>query len=75
LETAPNGVYYQDRFIPTGVFPVGIDPEKFDDLLTTPKVQARIAVHPTHQKSLLISFSLHSFLSFFVNILPFIASC
>eukprot|EP00026_Physarum_polycephalum_P003662 Phypoly_transcript_03675.p1 GENE.Phypoly_transcript_03675~~Phypoly_transcript_03675.p1 ORF type:complete len:768 (+),score=94.00 Phypoly_transcript_03675:155-2305(+) len=43
LETAPNGVYYQERFIPTGVFPVGIDPDKFDQLLTTPKVQARIA--------------------------------
>lgn len=33
-----------DRFVPTGVFPVGIDPGKFDELLKTSKVQDRIAV-------------------------------
>lgn len=33
-----------DRFVPTGVFPVGIDPGKFDELLKTSKVQQRTAV-------------------------------
>lgn len=43
LETAPNGVYYKDKFIQVGVFPVGIDPDKFIELLKTPKVENRIA--------------------------------
>ncbi|EFA84249.1 glycosyltransferase [Heterostelium album PN500] len=43
LETAPNGVYVNDKFIPVGVFPVGIDPDKFFDLLKQDQVQNRIA--------------------------------
>eukprot|EP01132_Coremiostelium_polycephalum_P005338 gene5338-6658_t len=42
LETAPNGVYFKDKFIPVGVFPVGIDPDKFFETLQTTKVTSRI---------------------------------
>ncbi|KAM9956116.1 hypothetical protein ACTFIW_005972 [Dictyostelium discoideum] len=42
LETAPNGVYFKDRFVQVGVFPVGIDPDKFFESLKTTQVQNRI---------------------------------
>lgn len=42
LETTPAGVYYEGRFIPVSVFPVGIDPEKFRLKLKAPEVQKRI---------------------------------
>ncbi|GAM26721.1 hypothetical protein SAMD00019534_098960 [Acytostelium subglobosum LB1] len=42
LETAPNGVYLNGQFVPVGVFPVGIDPDKFFELLQTEKVKNRI---------------------------------
>ncbi|KAF2070095.1 hypothetical protein CYY_008590 [Polysphondylium violaceum] len=41
-ETVPNGVYFKDKFVQVGVFPVGIDPDKFFETLQTPKVQSRI---------------------------------
>ena len=30
LQTAPNGVEYEGRFVEVGAFPVGIEPEKFE---------------------------------------------
>ena len=35
---------YQNRIVTVGAFPIGIDPEKFEDGLQKPKVQERIAV-------------------------------
>ncbi|KAH3920284.1 hypothetical protein HBH56_002380 [Parastagonospora nodorum] len=43
LATTPNGVEYKGRHITVGAFPIGIDPEKFDEGLKKPKVQERIA--------------------------------
>ncbi|GAM25042.1 hypothetical protein SAMD00019534_082170 [Acytostelium subglobosum LB1] len=42
VETAPNGVYFKERFVPVGVFPVGIDPDKFIISLQCEKVNERI---------------------------------
>ncbi|EGG25381.1 glycosyltransferase [Cavenderia fasciculata] len=42
LETSPNGVYLNDKFVSVGVFPVGIDPDKFFEMLKTDKVKERI---------------------------------
>ena len=44
LESAPNGVYYRDKFVTVGAFPIGIDPEKFVQALETEKVKKRIEV-------------------------------
>ncbi|KAI8938656.1 hypothetical protein NX059_004526 [Plenodomus lindquistii] len=43
LATTPNGVEFQGKVVTVGAFPIGIDPEKFDDGLQKPKVQERIA--------------------------------
>jgi trehalose 6-phosphate synthase len=43
LATTPNGVEYRGKVITVGAFPIGIDPEKFDEGLKKPKVQERIA--------------------------------
>ncbi|KAF1963620.1 alpha,alpha-trehalose-phosphate synthase 1 [Byssothecium circinans] len=43
LATTPNGVEFQNKVITVGAFPIGIDPEKFDEGLKLPKVQERIA--------------------------------
>ncbi|KAJ4347243.1 Trehalose-6-P synthase/phosphatase complex synthase subunit [Didymosphaeria variabile] len=43
LATTPNGVEFQGKLITVGAFPIGIDPEKFDEGLKKPKVQERIA--------------------------------
>ena len=42
LPTTPNGVEYKGKLVTVGAFPIGIDPEKFDDGLQKPKVQERI---------------------------------
>ena len=39
----PNGAVYDGKIINVGAFPIGIDPEKFDQGLQKPKVQERIA--------------------------------
>ena len=44
LQTSPNGVEYEGKVVTVGAFPIGIDPEKFDEGLEKPKVQERIAV-------------------------------
>ncbi|KAH8726489.1 alpha,alpha-trehalose-phosphate synthase-like protein subunit [Phaeosphaeriaceae sp. PMI808] len=41
--TTPNGVEYDGKIVTVGAFPIGIDPEKFDEGLQKPKVQERIA--------------------------------
>ncbi|KAF2821807.1 glycosyl transferase [Ophiobolus disseminans] len=43
LATTPNGVEFQGKVVTVGAFPIGIDPEKFDEGLEKPKVQERIA--------------------------------
>ncbi|KAF2106291.1 glycosyl transferase [Lophiotrema nucula] len=43
LATTPNGVEYHGKVITVGAFPIGIDPEKFEEGLKKPKVQERIA--------------------------------
>ncbi|KAF2876718.1 glycosyl transferase, partial [Massariosphaeria phaeospora] len=43
LATTPNGVEFQGKVITVGAFPIGIDPEKFEEGLKKPKVQERIA--------------------------------
>jgi trehalose 6-phosphate synthase len=43
LSTTPNGVQFGDNFVTVGAFPIGIDPDKFHEGLTKPKVQERIA--------------------------------
>jgi trehalose 6-phosphate synthase len=42
LATTPNGVEFQGKVVTVGAFPIGIDPEKFDEGLQKPKVQERI---------------------------------
>jgi len=42
LETTPAGVNYDGRFVPISVFPVGIDPDKFEEQLKVPTVQEKI---------------------------------
>ncbi|KAJ4375836.1 Trehalose-6-P synthase/phosphatase complex synthase subunit [Neocucurbitaria cava] len=43
LATTPNGVEFHGKVVTVGAFPIGIDPEKFDEGLEKPKVQERIA--------------------------------
>jgi trehalose 6-phosphate synthase len=43
LATTPNGVEFEGKIVTVGAFPIGIDPEKFDEGLEKPKVQERIA--------------------------------
>ncbi len=43
LSTTPNGVEFQGKVVSVGAFPIGIDPEKFTEGLSKPKVQERIA--------------------------------
>lgn len=43
LATTPNGVEFQGKVVTVGAFPIGIDPEKFEEGLKKPKVQERIA--------------------------------
>jgi len=43
LATTPNGVEFKGKVVTVGAFPIGIDPEKFDEGLQKPKVQERIA--------------------------------
>lgn len=42
LNTLPNGIEYNDRFISVGAFPIGIDVDKFVNGLKTDTVQQRI---------------------------------
>lgn len=42
IATSPNGLTYNGRNVQVGVFPIGIDPEKFTEGLEKPEVQARI---------------------------------
>jgi len=43
LATTPNGVEFHSKVVTVGAFPIGIDPEKFDQGLQKAKVQHRIA--------------------------------
>ncbi|KAH1485366.1 hypothetical protein KXX26_007133 [Aspergillus fumigatus] len=43
LATTPNGIEFQGKVIACGAFPIGIDPEKFQEGLKKEKVQKRIA--------------------------------
>ncbi|KAF2493768.1 alpha,alpha-trehalose-phosphate synthase [Lophium mytilinum] len=43
MPTTPNGVEFQGKLVTVGAFPIGIDPEKFEEGLKKPKVQERIA--------------------------------
>jgi trehalose 6-phosphate synthase len=42
LTTNSSGVSFRNRHVDVGVFPIGIDPEKFEEGLKKPEVQARI---------------------------------
>ncbi|CAG8455562.1 11472_t:CDS:2 [Ambispora leptoticha] len=42
LSTMPNAIDYEGRHVHVGTFPIGIDPEKFVEGLSQPKVQERI---------------------------------
>lgn len=42
LETRPQGVVVSDRLVAVGVFPIGIEPHKFEEKLETQQVQDRI---------------------------------
>jgi trehalose 6-phosphate synthase len=42
--TTPNGVEFRGKYVTVAAFPIGIDPDKFIDALTTPTVQDRIAI-------------------------------
>jgi len=43
LPTTPNTVEFQGKVVTVGAFPIGIDPEKFEEGLQKPKVMDRIA--------------------------------
>ncbi|KAF1356635.1 glycosyl transferase [Delphinella strobiligena] len=43
LPTTPNTVEFQGKVVTVGAFPIGIDPEKFEEGLKKPKVMERIA--------------------------------
>eukprot|EP00835_Amoeboradix_gromovi_P003538 NODE_238_length_13323_cov_0.463854.p2 type:complete len:648 gc:universal NODE_238_length_13323_cov_0.463854:7266-9209(+) len=43
LQTSPNGVEYKDRRVTVGVFPIGIDPEKFKQGLESDSIKQRIS--------------------------------
>lgn len=42
LQTMPNGVEYDGRFVHVGTFPIGIDPDQFINSLEDPIVQEKI---------------------------------
>ena len=42
LKTTPNGVEFGGKVVSVGAFPIGIDPEKFQEGLKKPNVQRRI---------------------------------
>ncbi|CAG8662789.1 2387_t:CDS:2, partial [Paraglomus brasilianum] len=42
LSTMPNGIDYEGKHVHVGTFPIGIDPEKFDEGLKNPSIQERI---------------------------------
>jgi len=42
-QTSPNGLTFGERNVQVGVFPIGIDPDKFTDGLKEEKVQKRIS--------------------------------
>lgn len=42
LPTTPNTVEFQGKVVTVGAFPIGIDPEKFEEGLKKPKVAERI---------------------------------
>jgi trehalose 6-phosphate synthase len=42
LPTTPNTVEFQGKVVTVGAFPIGIDPEKFEEGLKKPKVVERI---------------------------------
>lgn len=44
MTTTPNGIEFQGKVISCGAFPIGIDPEKFQEGLKKEKVQKRIAM-------------------------------
>lgn len=44
LAATPNGIEFQGKIIACGAFPIGIDPEKFQEGLKKEKVQKRIAM-------------------------------
>ena len=44
LPVSPNGITFRGRQVTVGAYPIGIDPEKFEDGLKKPRVQERIAV-------------------------------
>lgn len=43
LTDSPMGVFFRDRLVRTGDFPVGLDPKKIHDCLQKPEVKTRIA--------------------------------
>ncbi|GMM36944.1 alpha,alpha-trehalose-phosphate synthase (UDP-forming) [Saccharomycopsis crataegensis] len=43
LNTLPNGVEYQNRFVSVGAYPIGIDVDKFTTALKEPSILQRIA--------------------------------
>jgi len=57
LETTPGGVTFENRFVPVGVFPIGIDSEKFAKELRTEKVAKLIEIHRRnfHGKKILLA--------------------
>lgn len=44
LKTTPNGVEFEGKIVTVGAFPIGIDPEKFDEGMRKENVKKRIAV-------------------------------
>jgi trehalose 6-phosphate synthase/phosphatase len=42
LEASPKGVMYKNRFAHVGIFPIGIDPEVFEQALASNEVKAKI---------------------------------
>lgn len=44
MATTPNGIEFQGKVVACGAFPIGIDPEKFQEGLKKEKVQKRIAM-------------------------------
>jgi trehalose 6-phosphate synthase len=44
VETSPNGVEYEGKHVTVAAFPIGLDPDKFIDVLKRPNVMSRINV-------------------------------
>lgn len=42
IETAPKGVYYRNEFVSVGAFSVGIDVQKWQEILASTEVQQRV---------------------------------